>query len=166
MKVDLKPLAMPVDDGVWQMVLEIGPGENGFSNGLYAEEREEWERRVDAAIAMVSGDNLPDHYVPQTTYVLYVEGKPVGFGKLRPQLNEALRKHGGHIGYSIRPSCRRQGFGKLMLGELMQEARLRGLDQVLLTCDEGNMASRGIIESQGGMLEQQSEGTCKYWISL
>jgi predicted acetyltransferase len=166
MKVELKPLAMPVDDGVWQMVLEIGPGENGFSNGLYAEEREEWERRVHAAIAMTSGDNLPEHYVPQTTYVLYAEGEPVGFGKLRPQLNEALHKHGGHIGYSIRPASRRQGFGKLLLGELMQEARLRGLDQVLLTCDETNAASRGVIESQGGVLEQQSEGTCKYWIPL
>lgn len=166
MKVELKPLAMPVDDAVWQMVLEIGPGENGFSNGLYAEEREEWERRVDAAIAMASGDNLPDHYMPQTTYVLVAEGKPVGFGKLRPQLNEALRRHGGHIGYSIRPSCRGQGLGKLLLAELMREARLRGLDQVLLTCDEANAASRGVIESQGGVLEQQSEGTCKYWIPL
>lgn len=166
MNVKLKPLSSPVDDEIAQMVMEIGPGENGFSNGFYTEDRGELEQRIGAAIGMARGENLLPHHVPQTTYWFYVDGLPAGFGKLRVELNASLREHGGHIGYSIRPSCRNRGLGKLLLGELLQEARLIGLDRVLLTCDEGNAASRGIIQSQGGVLEQLQGGTCKYWISL
>jgi predicted acetyltransferase len=39
---------------------------------------------------MSEGINLEPQYVPQTTYWLYIDGKPVGYGKLRHYLNESL----------------------------------------------------------------------------
>jgi predicted acetyltransferase len=54
----------------------------------------------------------------------------------------------------------------------LEKARERGLDRVLLTCDETNLASRKVIENNGGQLENavQVEGQTvlkmRYWINL
>lgn len=151
---------------VYQMVLEIGPGENGFVNGLLSDNYSDFKLLVKRYIAMSDGFNLAPQHVPQTTYLLYVHGYPVGYGKVRHCLNENLKKHGGHIGYVIRPSCRGKGFGKLMLKKLLSEAAALGIQDVLLTCDEDNLASKRIIESNRGILSSIDEGNCKYWIKL
>jgi predicted acetyltransferase len=91
---------------------------------------------------------------------------------LRHELNERLLQMGGHIGYEIRPSRRRQGYGKLILKYGLEQAKAFGLERVLLTCDEDNLGSRKIIESNGGRLEKiiEVEGwpeqVCRYWIYL
>jgi predicted acetyltransferase len=54
----------------------------------------------------------------------------------------------------------------------MEQAKLLGLARVLLTCDEDNLGSRKIIESNGGELENiiAVEGwpvkARHYWINL
>ncbi|WP_244918731.1 GNAT family N-acetyltransferase [Paenibacillus dendritiformis] len=53
-----------------------------------------------------------------------------------------------------------------MLRLLLAEARRIGLREVLLTCDEDNMASRRVIEKNGGRLTGTADGICKYWIAL
>src|SRR5262245_31363391 len=54
--------------------------------------------------------------VPQTTYWGVVAGgKVVGRIALRHHLNDRLREFGGHIGYEVRPSCRRRGIAKEIL---------------------------------------------------
>lgn len=91
---------------------------------------------------------------------------------LRSEVNEHLLQMGGHIGYEIRPSRRRQGYGKLILKYGLDRAKDFGLERVLLTCDEDNLRSRRIIESHGGMLEniieveQWPTKVCRYWIQL
>ena len=91
---------------------------------------------------------------------------------LRSELNEHLLQIGGHMGYDIRPSRRRQGYGKLILKYGLERAKAFGLERVLLTCDEDNLASRRIIGSHGGMLEniieveQWPAKVCHYWIHL
>ncbi|MEU7900170.1 GNAT family N-acetyltransferase [Nonomuraea sp. NPDC049152] len=59
----------------------------------------------------------------------------------------------GHIGYGIRPSARRRGLATWALGRILDEARLLGLDRVLITCAADNVASAKTIERQGGVLE-------------
>ena len=92
--------------------------------------------------------------------------------RLRHEVNEHLLQMGGHIGYDIRPSRRRQGYGKLILKYGLDRAKILGLERVLLTCDEDNLGSRRIIESHAGMLEniieveQWSAKVCRYWIHL
>ncbi len=79
---------------------------------------------------------------------------------------------GGHIGYVIRPSKRRLGYGTVLLRLGLNKARERGLSRVLLTCGETNSASRKIIEANGGQFEDavvvagQTAKTLRYWISL
>ncbi len=78
----------------------------------------------------------------------------VGQASVRPQLaTEFLFTYGGHIGYSIRPSRRRRGYGTRLLALALPVARQLGLRRVLVTCDADNEASRRIIERNGGRFE-------------
>jgi len=151
---------------IFEMIVEIGHGENGFMNSLYSESVEGFQELITRNYEISRSVNLPEGYVPQTLYWLYINGKPVGYGKLRHFLNDKLKEHGGHIGYVIRPTERGKGFGTIILRELLQEASKKGIDSVLLTCNEDNAASRRIIESNSGELNEISQGVCKYWINL
>ena len=42
-----------------------------------------------------------------------------------------------------------------MLAAVLPEAHARGIDPALLTCDADNVASRRVIEANGGVLEDQ-----------
>ena len=55
--------------------------------------------------------------VPAETYFLVRENdnKIVGMINIRLTLNENLKKFGGHIGYSIRPTERKKGYNKVNL---------------------------------------------------
>ena len=72
----------------------------------------------------------------------------------------------GHIGYSVRPSARRQGHATAALRRSLKVARERlGLERVLVTCAEDNPASRTVIEACGGTYEDSREHTRRYWIT-
>ena len=90
--------------------------------------------------------------VPQLVMVSFLlpEETPAGFVALRLRLNDALLRAGGHIGYSLRPSLRGQGYGALQLRLALAEARRQGIARVLVTCEEGNAASAATALSQGG----------------
>ncbi|MFD6396705.1 GNAT family N-acetyltransferase [Nocardia sp. NPDC060249] len=59
----------------------------------------------------------------------------------------------GHVGYGIRPSARRRGLATWALGEIIAEARVAGMDQVLVVCAADNLGSVKTIERCGGVLE-------------
>lgn len=166
MKIQLIELKPGESLEIFEMIREIGPGENGFMNSLYTVSVEDFQQRMLKYANLAKSVNLPEGFVPQTTYWLYIDDKPVGYGKLRHHLNDNLRERGGHIGYVIRPSERGKGYGNLMLQELLKMASELNIDKVLLTCDEVNKASRRIIENSNGKLTEISEGICKYWIDL
>lgn len=115
---------------------------------------------------------IPDHFAPQTNYWLVEGDEFIGRASLRHELNEQLRQLGGHIGYEIRPSRRRQGYGTAILGLVLQQARERGRTRVLITCDADNDASRRIIEHHGGVPDAPSHppghpvAVLRYWIDL
>lgn len=105
------------------------------------------------------------------TYWWIAEGDEyLGAIDLRHYLNGFLLDAGGHIGYSVRPSARRRGLATWALSEVLHEARLLGMDRVLLTCDPGNRASIRTIENGGGVLEDVRETLIgpkrRYWIDL
>jgi predicted acetyltransferase len=58
----------------------------------------------------------------------------------------------GHIGYSVVPWKRQRGYATRALQLLLPEARREGLAYVELTTDADNIASRRVIESNGGEL--------------
>ncbi|MFD3876120.1 GNAT family N-acetyltransferase [Streptomyces sp. NPDC058623] len=89
---------------------------------------------------------------------------------LRHYLNAFLLDAGGHIGYSVRPSARGRGVAGRALTAVLHEARVLGMDRVLLTCDPDNTASIRTIERAGGELEDVRETLIgpkrRYWIDL
>jgi predicted acetyltransferase len=61
----------------------------------------------------------------------------------------------GHIGYSVVPWKRRRGYGTRALQLLLPYARAEGLPYIELTTDADNLASRRVIEANGGVLVQR-----------
>jgi predicted acetyltransferase len=92
-------------------------------------------------------------------------GLLVGFLSLRHRLNDFLLERGGHIGYSVRPSRRREGHAHRALGLALERAHRLGIDRVLVTCDDDNVGSARTIESQGGVMEDIRDGRRRYWIA-
>jgi predicted acetyltransferase len=164
--IELKELQPSEDWEIWEMIQEIGEGENGFVNSFNTENMEAFQAGIHTNYDYARGVNMPPNYVPQTIYWLYANGRPVGYGKLRHYLNESLMKHGGHIGYIVRPTERGQGFGTRILQELLKRAQEKGIERALLTCDDVNLRSRKVIETNGGRLENIESGSCRYWIDL
>ena len=119
---------------------------------------------------------------PDRVYWLVDGGRYLGQTSIRPDLRtEYLITYGGHVGYSIRPGQRRRGYGRRILGLALERCRELGLERVLVTCDDDNVASKRIIEANGGVFESdmvmdartaRAEGRggeirkLRYWIDL
>jgi predicted acetyltransferase len=96
-------------------------------------------------------------FVPYHTFWLVQdETRILGELRLRHRLTEMLAIEGGHIGYNIRPSERRKGYGTLQLRLGLEKARGLRLTRVLVTCDDDNLPSAKIIETNGGVLSGRS----------
>lgn len=93
---------------------------------------------------------------PGKTFLLIRENdnRIVGSINIRWDLNEAMLKFGGHIGYGIRPTERRKGYNKINLYLGMQEAQKVGLEKVMLDCDVNNLGSDKTLKALGGKLER------------
>jgi predicted acetyltransferase len=106
----------------------------------------------------------PDGWVP-CTELWYVDGAEwLGHLNLRHRLNPHLTEVGGHIGYDVRPSARRNGHATAMLPDGLTVARRLGIGSALLTCDHDNIASRRVIEKAGGVLEDQRGDKLRFWV--
>jgi predicted acetyltransferase len=65
---------------------------------------------------------------------------------------ETLPPHAsGHIGYTVVPWKHRRGYATQALRLMLPIAAASGLAWVDLTCDHDNIASRRVIETNGGM---------------
>jgi len=104
------------------------------------------------------------HRVPQTNLWLVEGDEYLGRLSIRHRLNRRLRFKGGHIGYDVRPSCRRRGYATLMLRLSLPVAHQLGVDPALITCDDTNVASRRVIEANGGRLASASDGILRFWV--
>ena len=110
-------------------------------------------------------------YAATTSYFVIDEaGRLVGAASLRHYLTEEGFRSWGHIGYGIRPSERRKGYGVQTLRLALEQAKTRNIRKVLIGVHEGNAASRRTVERCGGILENtvrlenDPEPVCRYWI--
>ena len=127
---------------------------------------------VDELHEQAEGGALPAGWVAGSTYWLVDVTTFIGKVEVRHRLTPMLALIGGHVGYSVRPSMRRRGYGTLALSLVLPRCLQLGLDRVLVTCDESNEASRRIIEANGGelsdviQLEDRVVRTMRYWIDV
>jgi predicted acetyltransferase len=148
-------------------------GEYFFSMSTEARIAQGFAAYLDHLAAMARGEGLAPGIVAEDVLWLVRDGTEVlGASRLRHWLTPALEDVGGHIGYTIRPSARGQGYATLQLALTLERARALGLARVLLTCDTANVASVRVIEHNGGVLSSQGHspvtGTevSRYWIEL
>ncbi|WP_246216042.1 GNAT family N-acetyltransferase [Microvirga makkahensis] len=74
--------------------------------------------------------------------------------RFRPGTEELPPYTLGHIGYSVVSWKPRRGYATAALGLLLPIAQEEGLERVLITCKETNVASRRVIEANGGVLDR------------
>jgi predicted acetyltransferase len=115
-------------------------------------EADDFENSVKRAKEQVLGIGLPEGWVPASTYWLLYDDVMVGMCHLRHELNDFLENYGGHIGFAVRPSQRNKGYAMEMLALALENARKLGIERVLVTCDDDNIASARVIENNGGEL--------------
>jgi predicted acetyltransferase len=106
----------------------------------------------------------PAGFVPVTNLWLAEGDEFLGRIAIRHALTPILLEAGGHIGYDIRPSARRKGHATAMLRAALPITFDLGVDPALLTCDVDNIASRRVIERNGGVLEDQREQKLRFWV--
>lgn len=116
-------------------------------------------------IALADPDTpRPPVIVPMTT-LWWAQGELfLGRLAIRHELTEPLLTWGGHIGYAVRPSARRQGHATAMLRESLPVAGSLGIDSVLVTCDTDNVASRRVIEAAGGAYQDTRRDKLRFWV--
>ncbi|MFE1591183.1 GNAT family N-acetyltransferase [Nocardia sp. NPDC058705] len=115
-------------------------------------------------------DASAEHADFRCTYRWIVEGDRVLGGiALRYGDGEFVQRV-GHIGYGIRPSARRRGVATWALSQIIAQARVLGMNRVLMVCDAENLGSATTIERCGGVLERIEDtelgAARRYWITV
>ncbi|PMH42614.1 GNAT family N-acetyltransferase [Vibrio sp. 10N.286.49.B3] len=139
----------------------------------YLEGQTDFSKYVQRLSDEAAGINLREGYVPCSHFWLIDStGCILGAIRIRHNIdNDFLALEAGHIGYDIAPSYRGKGNGKLMLKLALSIALALGIERALLTADEDNFASRGVIEANGGEFEQIVIGKvfpyplARYWVN-
>lgn len=101
------------------------------------------------------GQNIPEGYVPATTYWLVENDELVGVSNLRHHLNDRILESGGHIGLGIRPSSRGRRLSIKLLELTIQEARKMNIEKIHIHCHKSNEASSRMIRAVGAELESE-----------
>ncbi len=124
---------------------------------MYKEALNDFDSYIKSLIDNSKGIGLTEGWVPCCTYWLVNKyNKIFGVVRIRKELNsEFLKNIGGHIGYDISPSQRKNGYGKLILKLGLKKAKSINLNTVLLTCKTDNYASAKIIEKNGGIFDSE-----------
>jgi predicted acetyltransferase len=100
------------------------------------------------------------------TQLWYVDGPTyIGTVMIRHELTAALARTGGHIGYHVVPPQRRRGHARRMLADALVYCAHFGLARILVTCEQSNVASRKVIEANGGQPDGIADGDLRYWIT-
>jgi predicted acetyltransferase len=154
MKVELKQLSIDMSEKEYNMLQDILDIENGFTNPAYKlsyEEYKNWLKREDD---YSRGKNLPEGWVPCTTYFLYIDDAPVGYGRIRHYSNESLEKIKGvgNFGYGIAQKYRGSGYGNILFSELLKKCKDFGYTEIKLFPYKNNAATLKIMMKNGGKI--------------
>ncbi|MFT3951573.1 MAG: GNAT family N-acetyltransferase [Oscillospiraceae bacterium] len=141
---------------------------NGSCSFMKYSSYDEWLTRV----AQTKNAGTSHFGVSATTYfsIRKSDNRIIGSIQLRHDLTPELKTSGGHIGYNIRPSERKNGYGKQQLMLVLDVARQIKISKVMISCDKDNIASSATALICGGVLacENLHEGKLQqiFWIDL
>lgn len=116
--------------------------------------------------------NQDKRFCSATSYFVIDENdRLIGAASLRHYLTVEGFNTWGHIGYGVRPSERRKGYGTEILKLTLEEAKKKKIYKVLMGAHKSNIGSCKVIENCNGMLENEvndpdnkNETINRYWI--
>ncbi|NOH99429.1 GNAT family N-acetyltransferase [Vibrio sp. 99-70-13A1] len=109
-----------------------------------------------------ASSELPNGYLPSTTYYCVANSEILGSIRVRKGTNESVENVIGHVGYETRPSARGKGVASFLLTWVRDNVVS---DSVIVTCSVDNPASQKVIENCGGAYlgnyTDENEGTVR-----
>ncbi|QKY70596.1 GNAT family N-acetyltransferase [Lentibacillus sp. CBA3610] len=133
---------------------------------------EDFQSMLDYLSNCEKGTEPPENWIPESsTYWLIDNNEMIGVVNIRHRLTEPLFKAGGHIGYGIRPSKRKNGYATQILSLALEKSKELNLEKVLLVCNSTNAPSKKVILNNGGIsdkdfIDEQNNILKRYWIEL
>ncbi len=152
--ISLRQLSLDMGRPEYDMLQKIPAVENGFTNPAYNlsyDEYKEWLRITDNNSRSV---DLPEGWIPYTTYILYIDGIPVGYGRVRHSSSGYLETvvGAGNLGYGIAKEYRGKGYGNILFKELLKKCKEIGYKQIKLFPMKSNEPSVKIMLRNGGLI--------------
>ena len=143
----------------WEYITALPANENGLTNQYEGVSFEEYRDVVLPKLMMHENPiNMPDWFVPETYYYLWVDGTLVGEYRIRHYLTDALKTGAGHIGYSIRKDFRGKGYGTKGLALVLELARnIVSEEEIYLRVLKTNIPSFKAICNNGAYIADEDE---------
>ena len=89
-KITLKQLSVDMGKPEYDMLQGIPAVENGFTNPAYNLSYDEYKEWLQITDNNSIGKDLPEGWIPFTTYILYIDDIPIGYGRVRHSSSEYL----------------------------------------------------------------------------
>ena len=155
----LKEANMEDIEKEYEYITNLPKDENGFTNPNYGVSREEFEKTVlPNYINHAKELNLQEGHVPSTQYFLWDDDKIVGLFRIRHELNEALAKGAGHIGYGIRKEYRGMGYATKGLKLTIEKAwEIIKEDEIYMSVHKDNPASLQVQKANGAYIHHEDD---------
>ncbi len=141
----------------YDLFMTLPENDNGYINSVYEYTYEEFLEWIEKKRNWSKGRELPEGFVPDTTYVLCDDGEYVGVFNLRHELNDFLREGPGHIGYCIAPKYRGRGYATKGLAMVLEKAKEKGIEEAYLSVNKNNLKSLRVQMKNGGYIHHESE---------
>ena len=151
-KIELKQLSTDMGKAEYDMLQGILDVENRFSNPVYNLSFEEYKKWLQEVENHSKSIDLPEGWIPYTTYVLYINDTPVGYGRVRHTSSEYLENviGAGNLGYGISKEYRGKGYGDILFKELLKKCKDFGYKEIKLFPLKSNEAIVKIMLKNGG----------------
>ena len=152
--IELRQSSKKLGKAEYDMLQGIIDGENGFMNKVYGMSFDEYKKWLIEQDEHHLGQNLPEGWIPDTTYFLYDNNIPIGIGRIRHETNDYLQKvlGAGEIGYGISRNYRGKGYGSILFKELLEKCKEFGYKKVTLFPHKNNQATIRIMLKNGGKI--------------
>ena len=170
-EIKLEQISSKHKDEIYRIKNEYDQINDDYNGAFFIKDIDSYEKKINDLDNCSRGIIDNPEYVPYICYVAVDEDdKIVGVCSLRYELNDYLLKFGGHVGYSVVPSERKKGYATKILELLLEEAKKKNINRVLITCNSTNIGSMKVVEKNGGKLENEIEHdgivTKRYWINI
>ncbi|MZQ83278.1 GNAT family N-acetyltransferase [Paenibacillus sp. 5J-6] len=153
MKIEVQQLSLNDCKEKYDMLQTIRNNENGFYNPVFEMSYKEyllWLQREDD---YSKGNHLPESWIPQTTFFLFIDDEPIGIGRIRHKSSKYLESIGvGNLGYAISELHRGKGYGNILFRELLKKCISFGYDQIKLFPYKNNIPTVNIMLKNGGQI--------------